>query len=153
VWHDGAVVSHSDSIHPPTADHAAWLWQADVSELPVIEVMFPGYALGSGAEFRRAMDAGMRLAVDVSHLYIQLMSGSATRQDVAALMEYDHVAEIHVSHNDGTRDSHQPLSAATYGLAWARERSDVPAVFEGYLHRLSDHQRRTQVELLADFVG
>ena len=153
VWHDGDIVTTSDSIHPPKADDASWLWDYAVDDLPVIEVMYPGYALGTGSEIRRAMEAGMRLAVDVSHLFIQIQSGAATQADVAALLDYDFISEIHVSHNDGRHDLHHPLTDTAYGLAWARERTDTPVVFEGYLHRLTHSERLAQVELLASVVG
>lgn len=148
VWHDGAIVCDSHSIHPPKASESAWLWDHDVATLPVIEVMYPSYTLGSGREIRRAMEAGMRLAVDLSHLFIQLSQGAATQDDIDALLGYDHIAEIHVSQNDGVRDSHQPLTDQAFNLAWAKERADVPVVFEGYLHRLTRDQRLAQVELL-----
>lgn len=153
VWADRALVTHADSVHPPLERDACWFWELDPHTLPIIEVMYPSYTLGTGREIRRAMEARMRLAVDVSHLWIQLQSNACTQDDVDALFAYDNVAEIHVSHNDGTRDSHSPLSVDSYGLGWAAERTDVPVVFEGYLHRLTDHQRRSQVELLAGVLG
>ncbi len=148
VWHDGEIVCDSRSIHPPKASGSAWLWDHDVATLPIIEVMYPSYTLGTGREIRRAMEADMRLAVDLSHLFIQLTQGAATQADVDALLNYEHIAEIHVSQNDGVRDSHQPLTDQAFNLAWAKERADVPVVFEGYLHRLTRDQRLAQVELL-----
>lgn len=153
VWRDQALVTDADSIHPPLARDAGWFWELDPETLPIIEVMYPSYTLGSGSEIRRAMDAGMKLAVDVSHLWIQLSSNACTKADIDALLAYANIAEIHVSHNDGTRDSHSPLTLDSYGLSWAAERSDVPVVFEGYLHRLTDQQRREQVDLLRSTLG
>jgi hypothetical protein len=153
VWQDGNLVTDADSIHPPLARDADSFWKLDPATLPIIEVMYPSYTLGTGREVRRAMESGMKLAVDLSHLWIQLHSGACTDSDVDALLAYDHIAEIHVSHNDGTRDSHSPLTLDSYGLGWAAERTDVPVVFEGYLHRLTDQQRREQVELLRSTLG
>jgi hypothetical protein len=148
VWDEGSIATASDSIHPPLARDAAWLWDADVAALPVMEVMYPSYTLGTGAEFRDAMERGMRLAVDVSHLWIQLSQGACTHDDIDTLLAYEHIEEIHVSANDGARDSHLPVSADAWGLGWASERRDLPVVFEGYLHRLTEHEQHQQFELL-----
>lgn len=152
VWaEDGTLVAHADSIHPPMSENSEWFWHAAEhapESLPVIEVMYGRYALGTGRDIRRAMDAGLKLAVDVSHLHIQVCQQTASQSDVDALLAYDRVAEIHLSQNDGVRDSHLPLHAGSYGLGWARERSDVPVVFEGYLHALTEDQRREQLDVI-----
>lgn len=154
VWgDDGALLCHADSVHPPMVENAEWFWRTaehSPEALPVIEVMYGRYALGSGRDIHRAMDAGLKLAVDVSHLYIQICQNTASQSDVDALLEYANVSEIHLSHNDGARDSHLPLHAGSYGLGWAKERTGVPVVFEGYLHALTSDQRREQLDVIRE---
>ena len=55
-----------------------------------------------------------------------------------------------MSANDGRHDSHQPLRGDSFGLGWARARLAIgdPVVFECYLHRLSDAERRAQLDLI-----
>jgi hypothetical protein len=127
------------SIHPPLTKHpvsfAAWLSGAlEVDAL--CEVMYPGYRLGCDAEVAAAMASGLRLAVDVSHLNIQRNRGDLRDATLARLLDYERVEEVHVSHNAGRADSHQPLSAATPWLGWARERrrSGAVMVFESRMH-------------------
>jgi len=89
------------------------------------------------------------LAVDVSHVYLQRMQGAMTDATWHRLRDYGRIAEVHVAANQGRADSHQPLSAQTFGLDWARERvRDQPVILECYMHRLSDDRRRQQLELL-----
>jgi len=55
-----------------------------------------------------------------------------------------------VSANDGRRDLHRPLGADEFGLDWARERlaGGDPVVLECYMHKLSDAERRAQIDLV-----
>jgi hypothetical protein len=66
------------------------------------------------------------------------------------LLSYEHIVELHVSANDGTKDAHLPVTRGTYGLAWAAERyrDGTPVVFEGYLHRLDPPARQAQHDTL-----
>src|SRR5688572_12984440 len=54
LWSDdGACVVRSDSVHPPAADAPAAArfldWCEATPGAPVVETMYPGYALGDGA--------------------------------------------------------------------------------------------------------
>src|SRR5689334_18187506 len=50
VWStDGRCLVQSDSVHPPAATHAGAQSFLEREELPVLETMYPGYALGTGA--------------------------------------------------------------------------------------------------------
>jgi hypothetical protein len=147
TWVDGACAVASESVHPPKAgEHAGWLERA----LPVIEVMYPGYELGDGESVERAMADGRELAVDISHAFIQRTAGVISERTWTRLCDYDRIAEVHVSANGGRHDSHQPLREDTFGLAWARARlaAGTPTVLECYMHRLSDDDRRRQLELI-----
>jgi hypothetical protein len=146
VWQDGACVVAADSVHPPLAGEAID-WDG---ALPVLEVMFPGYALGSGEAVERAMADGRALAVDVSHVFIQRTAGVMTDATWRRLADYDRIAEVHVSANAGTHDSHQPLHAGAFGLSWARARlaAGTPTVVECYMHKLSVAERRAQLDLV-----
>jgi len=160
VWtDDGTCVADAESVHPPRAASragraivarrsvAAWL-EALPAGAPLLETMYPGYLLGTGDEIRDAMRLGVPLAVDVSHVFIQLRAGVMDEATWRSLERYDRVEEVHVSANDGTRDAHAPIGAATFGLAWAREklRAGVPVVLECYMHRLGAAERRRQID-------
>ena len=69
---------------------------------------------------------------------------------IARLFDYDHIAEVHVSANDGRRDLHRPLTKDSWGLAWAQARLDAgtPVILECYFHSLSAGDRRRQVDLV-----
>lgn len=157
VWRDdGSCAIDTDSVHPPktstpaAAHFDAWLEAHGDSR--VLETMYPGYRLGTGAELARAMDLGVRLAVDVSHLFIQRTAGVLDDGTLRRLLAYPRVAEVHVSQNDGRHDSHRLLRGDVFGLAWAveRERAGVPLVYEAYLHQASDDARRAQLERLRE---
>ena len=145
VWDaTGACVASSDSIHPP--EDAGWVPNGT---LPILEVMYPGYALGTGAAVERAIADELVLAVDVSHVHIQRAQGAMDDRVWHRLADYDRIAEVHVSANAGSHDTHDPLTADSFGLAWARERmADVPVVLECYMHRLSFDERRRQIDVV-----
>lgn len=156
VWDDaGHCRVTADSVHPPTEREPAFAgWWEAIRARPaaaVHETMYPGYRLGNGAEIERAMEEGLSLAVDVSHIHIQVSAGVMTQETWRRLQRYTGIAELHVSDNAGRVDSHRPLNRNTFGLGWARERArtGLPLVLEAYMHKLSQDQRRAQVELLA----
>ncbi len=155
VWRDdGALLAHSDSVHPPqtTSPAAAHFdgWLETQGRSIVLETMYPGYRLGTGEELDAAMDRQLRLAVDVSHLFIQRTAGVLSDATLRRLYDYAHVAEVHVSQNDGRHDSHRLLRPGAFGLEWALERAKtgLPLVHEAFLHQASDDVRRRQLELL-----
>lgn len=148
-----AEVLPSDwSIHPPPLSvigFDAWLEHA-LERDQLCEAMYPGHHLGGGPELEAAMQGGLRLALDISHLHIQVASGALSPSSLARVLDYDRVSEVHVSHNDGRRDSHRPLCAETPLLAWARAKltEGIPVIYEGYLHRLDHDARRRQIEFI-----
>jgi sugar phosphate isomerase/epimerase len=148
----GACVVDSESVHPPEDSevHGDWrAWYERAESPPILEVMYPGYALGHGGAVERAMLDGIRLAVDVSHVLIQRAQGAMDDRVWRLLAAYDRIAEIHVSANAGRNDTHDPLDADAFGLAWARERMrEIPIVLECYMHRLSFDERRCQIDLV-----
>jgi hypothetical protein len=165
VWSDDGrclVRGEAHSVHPPQAGSRAaatvaacglarWLEPLVTSEgMPLLETMYPGYVLGSGAEIDLAMELGVRLAVDVSHVFMQLAQGAMATSTWDRLARYERIGEVHVSANDGTRDAHAPLEENAFGLGWARERMarDTPVVLECYMHRLGPGERRSQLEIL-----
>jgi len=156
VWDDsGRCCVSADSVHPPMERDAAFdgWWEA-IREHPgpaIQETMYPGYRLGCGAEIERAMDEGLTLAVDVSHIHIQRSAGVLSAETWRRLQRYESIAELHVSNNSGRVDSHRPLNRDSFGLAWARERASagLPLVLEVYMHKLSHAERQAQVELLS----
>jgi hypothetical protein len=151
VWSDGACVVASDSVHPPQGDEPWEAWYADALDRPVIEVMYPGYQLGTGDAVERAMREGYTLAVDISHAFIQRSHGVMSEATWQRLCDYDRIAEVHVSANRGRYDTHQPITADTFGLEWARAklRAGTTTVLECYMHRMPVDERRRQLEIIA----
>jgi hypothetical protein len=156
VWDDaGHCRVTADSVHPPAERDPAFTKWWDVVEqstaVMVYETMYPGYRLGCTEEIERAMEQGLRLAVDVSHIHIQLSCGVLSQQTWRRLQHYPAIAELHVSDNAGRIDSHRPISHDTFGLGWAKELSNtgVPLVLECYMHKLSEAERQSQIELLS----
>jgi len=156
VWTEAAdCLSIADSLHPPrqSAPAAIHWWQraasGDYGGL-VLETMYPSYLLGDGAQLERAMDLGLTLAVDVAHIHIQRSGGVLSEAIWKRLMAYPSLSELHLSANGGTADIHQLLVPESFGLGWVRERvqDGVPVILECYLHRLSEPERRTQIELV-----
>lgn len=159
VWRDdGACIIATDSVHPPkentpAARHFdAWLEQH--GDERVLETMYPGYRLGTGDELERAMSLGVSLAVDVSHLFIQRTAGVLNDGTLRKVFDYEHIAEVHVSMNDGRHDSHRLLRRDAFGLAWAKERTQhgLPLIHEAYLHKATAEVRRAQLSLLHEAV-
>lgn len=159
TWSEGACVVGSDSVHPPrTSDLAGTGWRTWFERggaPPILEVMYPGYALGTGDEVEHAIADGITLAVDVSHVYLQIMQGAMAEHVWRRLRDYERIAEVHVSANRGRADTHQPLTADTFGLDWARERvaNDDVVILESYMHRTTAVQREAQLSLLRGAPG
>lgn len=155
VWRDdGACAVISDSVHAPLMkDPAAATFLDRPNELlPVLETMYPGYALGSGQALDDAMNRSLRLAVDISHVFLQRHAGVIGEATWARLQDYEHIAEVHVSRNDGRSDAHLPLTADTFGLEWAlaRLRAGTPVILESYFHRLPEPARQAQCALFEE---
>jgi hypothetical protein len=132
----------ADSVHPPLArdgDFNSWLDHALEADV-IVEVMYPGWFLGNDEQVAAALDAGLPLAVDVAHVYLQRCQGSLTEATAHRLLESERIREVHVSSGDGKADRHWLLDASTYGVGWARERAaaGVAVVCESYLHRVQD---------------
>ncbi len=156
VWCEqtGALLVNAHSIHPPQVGSLAgdrfWNTVADTDTGPALETMYPGYMLGTGEELDRAMDLGIRLAVDVSHLHMQWHAGLLRQATLDRIFDYSRIDEVHVSANDGSRDQHRPITSATFGLAWVRDQLTIetPVILESYVHRQSTGERLDQLELL-----
>lgn len=146
VWVGDTCAVASDSVHPPEGGRVPRV------DGTVLEVMYPGYWLGCSADVDRAMRDELPLAVDISHVFIQRSQGVLDDATWRRLADYAHIAEVHVSANDGRHDTHQPLRDDTFGLAWARERlcDGTSVVLECYMHKLSAAARREQLELLRE---
>lgn len=147
VWEGSSCTAlEGASIHPPIhPEEYDWMGCGHV-----LEVMYGDYGLGNGDEVESAMNSGLRLAVDVSHVYIQLMQGQMELGTWFRLQDYDNIAEIHVSANEGKHDVHQALTEKTFGLAWAKEKKEAgtPVVLECYMHKLSPSERMRQMEFM-----
>ena len=152
VWSEaGELLVAHESVHPPkngAVDEASWRAQLESGSGAALELMYPGYHLGDGDAAEWAMDIGLPLAVDISHVYIQRTQGVMSAATWTRLQDYEHIAELHVSANEGRHDSHGPIDTGTFGLSWALERANaIPLVLECYMHRMKDGERRAQVAL------
>ncbi|MFK8001281.1 MAG: hypothetical protein AB8H86_16925 [Polyangiales bacterium] len=156
VWDGVRCVSSSDSVHPPRLDKGNESraqeaeWRRAETPGCAIELMYPGYMLGTGEGAEWAMEAKLPLVVDVSHIHIQRSQGVMEERTWRKLQDYEHILEVHVSANEGQHDSHRPLGAGSFGLDWARAkmRSGTLCVLECYMHRLEMDARQRQVALL-----
>jgi hypothetical protein len=149
VWDAGTLVWHGDSLHPPLARDvpAGWNPPADV----VLETMYPGYAaVSNGDRICQAMDDGRWLAVDVAHLDIQAHHGVLPEAVKRKLLDYERVAEVHVSTSHEHRDTHAKLLTHTWGTEWARAKlaAGTPVILECYMHHLTRDECVGQVAFL-----
>ncbi len=159
VWDDdGNCLVRSHSVHPPKVNSEAsraWMQKSEQGAYQniLLETMYPGYCLGSSEELLWAMAIGLNLAVDVSHIYIQLCQGSLDRSTWQKLQNYSHIGEFHISANNGKGDIHQPITNETFGLDWIRDRTsgdrDIQVVLECYMHHLSSTEQQEQVRLIS----
>jgi hypothetical protein len=150
VWDQGNLMWHGDSVHPPLQREVPDGWQPpdDV----VMETMYPSYAaLANGDQIAAAMDAGRWLAVDIAHLGIQMHHGILLKSVLQRLLDYERIAEVHVSTSRESRDTHAKLDTTTWGVDWAREHlaKGTPVILECYMHKLSLEERLEQVAWLS----
>jgi hypothetical protein len=146
VWDNGVLAWHGDSVHPPRQREVPDGWQPP--DGIVLETMYPGYAaLVNGEQLAAAMDAGRWLAVDIAHLGIQMHHGILAPDVLRRLLDYERVAEVHVSTSHEARDTHAKLGENTWGVEWAREHlaKGTPVILECYMHKLSHEERLEQV--------
>jgi hypothetical protein len=151
VWNHGQLVWHGDSLHPPKSKEVPDDWQPP--EGVVLETMYPSYAaMANGEQLAAAMDEGRWLAVDVAHLDIQRFHGLLSDSVQNRLLDYDRVAEVHVSTSKEHRDSHAQVSDSTWGIDWAREKlaQGTPVILECYMHKLTHEERLAQVALFVE---
>lgn len=150
VWTEGhELTGYWNSVHPPKKAAENWLPQIETDI--IFETMYPGYPIGNGDMIDAAMTSGLALAVDVSHIFIQLEQGAMQDKTWKRLQEYSRIEEIHVSANDGRRDSHQQITANTFGLEWVSDRTQtdqIPVVLESYFHKLSHDERILQMDIV-----
>lgn len=155
VWDEtGNCLVHSDSVHPPKYTHPTSHFWFDKLEKQhyqniIFETMYPEYLLGNGDDLNRAMQLKTPLAVDISHIYIQLEQGSLEKSIWNKLQNYEYIKEIHLSANQGCIDNHQPLQSNSFGLAWAKEHlSSLPVILECYMFKLSKEQCLSQIDVI-----
>lgn len=89
----------------------------DVMGVPVgVEGMYPApgdrYLISTWHEYRVLLESGVKYALDLSHINI-LAERSGTREEtlLQELLSSPSCIEIHVSGNDGQRDSHCQLAS------------------------------------------
>ena len=102
-------------------------------ELPVgVEGMYPApgakWLVDTSKEYRWLLASGVKYAVDLSHLNIVARrEGGLVDGLVADLLESPRCIEVHVSANDGRRDSHQvPVKPPWWQAMLARAVAENP---------------------------
>ncbi len=142
VWQGSELLTPADSVHPPhtrkvqpetfLAELASGTYRGTA-----METMYPGHCLGSGDEIDAAMDLEASLAVDVSHVHMQLHQRVMSAATWSRLQNYAHVDEVHLSSNDGTRDQHRAIDDQTFGIDWALDHAaaGTPVILENYMQR------------------
>jgi hypothetical protein len=149
VWKDGVLVWHGNSAHPPRTRDVTEGWQPPPDV--ILETMYPSYAaMANGDQLSAAMDEGRWLAVDVAHLDIQRFHGLLSEPVLNRILDYERVAEVHVSTSREHRDTHAKLTHLDWGVAWAKTHlaKGTPVILECYMHKLSHDERLEQVALL-----
>lgn len=145
-------ISYQHSIHPPKNDVGVSFNQwISTTEDYLLEIMYPGYFLGNGQEIEQAMDLNKRLALDISHLYIQQCQEVISKKLIDKLLCYHNIQEIHVSHNNGINDTHQPINTNTPFISIIQKKS-IPIVYESYLHKSDLLTRHQQIDLLRNLL-
>ncbi|MEY2117325.1 hypothetical protein [Rhodanobacter sp. FW106-PBR-R2A-1-13] len=116
------LTSPAYTIHAGYREHATLAQMLDnvrrlqdVFPCPVgVEGLYPRedkpQLMDGWAEYEAVMASGVPLAIDLSHL--QIVAQRQGRHDdlVRALLASPTTIEVHLSGNDGRRDSHEPLS-------------------------------------------
>lgn len=157
VWDGARLLVSSDSVHPPLSKKGVEHYQEGIDWWAnacqwscALEVMYGDYILGYGSEVRIAMQMRLPLAVDISHVQIQLRNGTMSHDTWRLLQNYDHISEVHVSESRDEKDAHLPITAKTPWLEWAQERmkSGTVVVLESYMHKLTKVQRKQQLAIL-----
>ena len=103
----------------------------DKFDCPVgVEGMYPArggsihsdkYLLSTWEEYSELLESGLNYALDLSHLNILARHTRKKETNlVSELLASERCIEIHVSHNDGFRDSHQvmPTQGEAQGVWW-----------------------------------
>lgn len=114
---------------------------ADLFDCPVgIEGMYPApgnpWLVSTWPEYRALLDSGVPYALDLSHLHIlACRSGRRDEELVHELLASPRCLEIHVSDNDGERDSHAIAQAATWWIPLLARKHSGAVVFTEGNHR------------------
>jgi len=152
VWDENHILNGQwDSIHPPRLSELDWWPSTKSIATNCFEVMYPGQNLGNGISVDRAMDENLNLAIDVSHIHIQLTQETMTEMTWRRLQDYPYISEIHISANNGKRDQHHTIDKSSFGLEWAckRTQSDkLPLILESYWHNTPEDDRKTQLNII-----
>ena len=116
------------------------------------------YPLSDDDSINYIMDLKNPIALDISHLNILNKQGHINKKTLNRLLEYDKIEEIHISDNDGKRDSHHYISKDTYLLKdWVKERyndnKDIPIILECFMQRMNQEQRQNQIDIIKSCIG
>ena len=110
-----------------------------------VEGLYPAegnpWLLSTWPEYRVLLDSGVPYALDLSHIQIlACQSGECDSELVAALLASPSCIEVHVSDNDGQRDSHWVARSSTWWLPMLLHLNPNAVLFSEGNHRRSQHE-------------
>lgn len=127
-----------------------------------VETMYPNsavegsqYLLQNAAQVEQLLQdlPELDLVIDMAHLHIWKTESIAQKLQLLDRFA-DRLLEIHISDNDGQRDSHTTISDRTWWLSYTQMfPPDVPIVLESRMNRQSIEQVRQQVQIVQAIVG
>jgi hypothetical protein len=134
------LIQDERSVHPPNKLLNSMTfkeWLEKQPENQVFEIMHPGYWLANDEEINYYLDTKRPIALDISHVYILKHQKLISDKTIKRIQGYDNIREIHISMNDGRRDSHQPATKEAFMVDWVVENKNLcPIVYEGNFHKV-----------------
>lgn len=87
-------------------------------------------------EYQLLLESGIHYALDLSHVHVVAsQSRKIEWKLVQELLNSDKCLEVHISHNDGLRDSHEPISHPIWWMRLLEKTNKKADIFyEGNLH-------------------
>lgn len=88
------------------------------------------WLLDSWEEYRAMFESGVYFALDLSHLHI--LASRSRRVETGLILDMlasDKCVEVHVSHNDGQRDQHLPLTGVPWWLPVLAQSGTQASIF------------------------
>lgn len=144
LTHDERSV-HTPNKHLDSFDFNTWLNKQNENQ--VFEIMHPGYWLANDEQINYYLDSKRPVALDISHVYILKCQNLISSKTEDRLKNYDNLKEIHISMNEGKKDSHLPATKNSFMVDWVIERKECcPIIYEGNFHKFTEQHLKSYVE-------